>query len=1001
MRNRSKTILIILALALTSFAARAADATVAQLDAHFDTTVKPFLQTYCVTCHGKEKTEAGLNLVEYSSMAAAVKDGHRLAVLLDRLRAEDMPPSKAKLHPTTEDRRVAVDWFRSVIDYETRANAGDPGIVLARRLSNSEYDYTIRNLTGVDIKPTREFPVDPSNMAGFDNSGESLVMSPSLLKKYLEAARDVANHMYLKPDGFSFAPYPMLVETDRDKFCVMNIINFYHQQDINYTDYFQAAWRYKNRAALGKPKAKLADFADESKVSAKYLTTIWTTLEGAKEQVGPLAKLQTMWSALPKPDANQTDIARNGCELMRDYVVQLRKKVEVRFLNIMAGKVTASREPMEIWKNAQYAMHRRTFDPAQLQIDGTNQPAPNIVEPDTANQFGPGKTVLIVNTPGDPDLFVPADQRVKYETAFAKFCSVFPDMFYKEQRGRNYFDTSKDQGRYLSAGFHNVMGYFRDDQALYELVLDDQQQKQLDEMWQEMDFVAKTTERMYAQFATFGEARGNVGTNGVDDDAPAAQPEDKEITSEAKIKVVEKQYMAQAQGGSEVGVKAVKDYFENINSTLRTVEKARVDAEPSQLGQLLKFAERAYRRPLAKDEQDDLLAYYHSLRDKDGLSHEEAMRESIVSVLMAPDTTYRIDLVAAGNGIHPLTDYELASRLSYFLWSSLPDDELLARAAAGDLHKPKVIAAQAQRMLKDPRVRDLAIEFGGNWLDFRRFEEINTVDLTRFPDFTGDLKEAMFEEPVRFLTDVFQNNRSILDCLYANDTFVNPVLAKHYEMPALNVKSNDWVHIADASQYNRGGLLPMAAFLTKNAPGLRTSPVKRGNWVVKNVLGERIPPPPPVVPELPHDEAKMDLPLRDMLARHRADPNCAACHARFDSLGLVFEGFGPVGERREKDLAGHPVDASATFPGGSEGAGLVGLRQYIRDHRQNDFVQNFCGKLLAYSLDRSLIPSDDLMIQQMQKTLDANGNRFDSVIESIVTSPQFLNKRGREDLAEK
>jgi hypothetical protein len=297
MRNLSKTILIILALAATSLASRAADATVTKLDARFDTTVKPFLQTYCVTCHSGEKPAAGLNFTEYSSMSAAVKDEHRLAVVLDRLRAEDMPPSKAKLHPTTEDRKQAVDWFRSVIDYETSANAGDPGIVLARRLSNSEYDYTIRDLTGIDIKPTREFPVDPSNMAGFDNSGESLVMSPSLLKKYLEAARDVANHMYLKPDGFSFAPYSMLVETDRDKFCVMNIINFYHQQDINYADYFQAAWRFKNRAALGKPKAKVADFADESKVSAKYLTTIWTTLEGAKEQVGPLAKLQTMWAA--------------------------------------------------------------------------------------------------------------------------------------------------------------------------------------------------------------------------------------------------------------------------------------------------------------------------------------------------------------------------------------------------------------------------------------------------------------------------------------------------------------------------------------------------------------------------------------------------------------------------------------------------------------------------------------------------------------------------------
>jgi mono/diheme cytochrome c family protein len=999
---RPTPILIILALAATAFGARAADATATKLDGRFDATVKPFLQTYCVTCHGGEKTEAGLNLAGFSSMAAAVKDQRRLGTVLDRLQAEDMPPSKAKLHPTTDVRKQAVDWFRTVVDYEARLNAGDPGVVLARRLSNSEYDYTIRDLTGFDIKPTREFPADPSNIAGFDNSGESLVMSPSLLNKYLAAARDVASHMFLKPSGFSFAPYPMLVETDRDKFCVQQIINLYHQQDINYADYFQAAWRFKNRAVLGKPKAKLADFAADSKISAKYLSTIWTTLEGKKEDVGPLVKLQSMWAALPVPDANQTDVARTGCEQMRDYVVQLRKKVEARFLNINAGRVNGSREPMEIWKNVQYATHRRTFDPAQLQIDGTNQPAPSIVEPDTANQFGPGKTVLVVNKPGDPDLFVPADQRAKYEAAFAKFSSVFPDMFYKEQRGRNYFDASKDQGRYLSAGFHNVMGYFRDDQALYELILDNQQQKQLDEMWHEMDFVAKTTERMYGQFASFGEAVGNVantGTNDVDEN-PAALPEDKEITSEPKIKALEKKYLAMAQGGNPVGIKAVRDYFENINDTVRWVEKARVDAEPSQLQQLLKFAECAYRRPLTKDEQNDLVAYYHSLRDKDGLSHEEAMRESIVSVLMSPDMTYRIDLVAAGKGIQPLSDYDLASRLSYFLWSSMPDEELLARAAAGDLHKPKVIAAQAQRMLKDPRIRGLALEFGGNWLDFRHFEEINTVDLTKFPDFNNGLKEAMFEEPVRFLTDVFQNNRSILDCLYANDTFVNPVLAKNYGIPVTGIKSNDWVHVADAGQYDRGGILPMAVFLTKNAPGLRTSPVKRGNWVVKNVLGERIPPPPPVVPELPRDEAKMDLPLREMLARHRADPNCAACHARFDSMGLVFEGFGLVGERREKDLAGRAIDPSATFPGGMDGTGLAGLRQYIRDKRQDDFVNNFCGKLLAFALGRSLIFSDDMMIHEMCVKLD-KGYQFDTMIDSIVTSPQFLNKRGHDDLNER
>jgi len=176
---------------------------------------------------------------------------------------------------------------------------------------------------------------------------------------------------------------------------------------------------------------------------------------------------------------------------------------------------------------------------------------------------------------------------------------------------------------------------------------------------------------------------------------------------------------------------------------------------------------------------------------------------------------YRIDLVDAGKGIHPLSDYALASRLSYFLWSSMPDEALLAHAAAGDLHEPKVIAAQARRMLKDPRIRALAVEFGGNWLDFRRFEEIGTVDKERFPGFTSELRAAMFEEPIRFLLDVFRTSRPVLDILYANDTFVNPILARHYGMPTAGNRPDEWVRIEDANRYERGGLLPMAVFLTK------------------------------------------------------------------------------------------------------------------------------------------------------------------------------------------
>jgi hypothetical protein len=402
-----------------------------------------------------------------------------------------------------------------------------------------------------------------------------------------------------------------------------------------------------------------------------------------------------------------------------------------------------------------------------------------------------------------------------------------------------------------------------------------------------------------------------------------------------------------------------------------------------------------------------MLSWYRALREKDGLTHEEAIRDSIVSVLVSPKFCYRLDSRSAGGQsaaagtssgraaptARRLAPRELASRLSYFLWSSMPDEQLLSAAANGDLQKPEGIIEQARRMLKDDRAHALAVEFAGNWLDFRRFEEHNAVDRERFPSFNNDLREAMFEEPIRFIEDVIRSDRSVLDLLYGKHTFVNPVLARHYGMPAVAGPATKWVRIEDATPYGRGGLLPMSVFLTQNAPGLRTSPVKRGYWVVRRVLGETIPPPPANVPELPGDEAKLDLPLRDMLAKHRENASCAGCHARFDSFGLAFEGYGPVGERRSKDLAGRAVDTHAAFPGGGEGTGFEGVQSYIREHRQKDYVDNLSRKLLAYSLGRSLMLSDDPLVERMTSRLAANNYRFSSLIEEIVTSPQFLNKR--------
>jgi hypothetical protein len=323
----------------------------------------------------------------------------------------------------------------------------------------------------------------------------------------------------------------------------------------------------------------------------------------------------------------------------------------------------------------------------------------------------------------------------------------------------------------------------------------------------------------------------------------------------------------------------------------------------------------------------------------------------------------------------------------------MPDDELMAQAAAGHLHKPEVLLAQTRRMLKDERVRGLATEFGGNWLDFRRFEDHNAVDRERFPAFDNELRKAMFEEPVRFLGDVIRRDRSALDLLYASHTFVNPALARHYGMAAVKAKPDEWVRVDNAREFGRGGVLPMAVFLTQNAPGLRTSPVKRGYWVARRVLGEAIPPPPAAVPELPEDEAKLDLPLPAMLAKHRENAACASCHARFDSFGLAFEAYGPVGERRANDLAGRPVNTRAAFPGGSEGDGLDGLQAYLRAHREDDFLDNLSRKLLVYALGRSLMLSDELLIDRMRARLAKQDFRISALVETIVTSPQFLTKR--------
>jgi hypothetical protein len=985
------------------------------IERRFAEAVRPFVAKYCAACHTGSSAAAQFDFTQYASADAVVGNYIQWDRVAAKLNELAMPPKGAP-QPPRDARQTVITWIRDMRTIEAQRNAGDPGPVLARRLSNAEYNYTIRDLTGADIRPAREFPVDPANTAGFDNSGESLTMSPALAAKYLQAARTVADHMVLTPDGFDFATHPMLAETDRDRYAIGRILDFYKSQPTDYADYFQAAWRYKHRAALGKPRATLAQFAAEAKLSAKYLPMVWQILEEptepSKPEVGPVAQLQAMWRDLPPPGqkalpsadgaagaeapaaARDSDL-RARCVSMRNFAVRIRKYTSMQFASPVVSGLPAGSQPLLNWKLRNYNLNRRKFDPSALR--NATDPEPELPAipkyPGLHRDAAPRWAALMAHArAGAPELVVPAAERARYEASFARFASVFPDVFYVSERGRYFPDDSEDKGRFLSAGYHNAMGYWRDDVPLMELILDEKGQQRLNRLWDEFDFIARHTERTYDQFY-FNQA-GAVDGKGAESGRP--RPVDKAITDPAVIFGLRDDYVAKALSSRDndpIAPEAIRFHFERINNTLRSLERMHAEAEPKHLTRLLEFAARAYRRPLAPHEREDLLTFYKAIRERSGLTHEDAMRDMIVRVLMSPKFCYRVNVSDASAAPGPLAPYALASRLSYFLWASMPDAALMSSAESGKLKNPAELAAQARRMLKDPKTRGLALEFGGNWLDFRRFEDHNAVDRERFPAFDNDLRQAMFEEPVRFLADVIQSGRSLLDLLYANHTFVNAALARHYGVAAAPETQDDWVRVGNAREIGRGGVLPMAVFLTQNSPGLRTSPVKRGFWVVRRLLGEEIPPPPPTVPELPEDEAEVDLPLREVLAKHRENVACAGCHARFDSFGLVFENYGPVGERRATDLAGRPVDTQAVFPGGEQGNGFESVLNYIRKHRQQDFVRNLSRKLLAYALGRSLHLSDEPLLDRMQAASAADGYRLAPMVEAIVTSRQFLYKR--------
>ena len=488
--------------------------------------------------------------------------------------------------------------------------------------------------------------------------------------------------------------------------------------------------------------------------------------------------------------------------------------------------------------------------------------------------------------------------------------------------------------------------FHREDDHLRRLMLNDRQATELDRLWDELFYVAREPLKYQVAFEQIREFATQ--------DRPDL-------------------------------VKTWAPHVESINRRADTFRKRLIDTEPAHVKAVLDFANRAWRRPLTVSEKDRLRDLYLQLRDAE-ISHKESISLTIARVLTSPAFLYRRESSGPDKDPVRVNAYELGTRLSYFLWSSCPDHELLEAAKDGSLISDEELFNQTRRMLQDPKTNRLAEQFACQWFHVRDFNRNDDKNENIFPQFKT-LRSSMYGETLKFFEDMFRNNGSVLDIILADHTFVNGPLAEHYGIK--EIRGEEWKRVDGTHVKGRGGVLGMATILAVNSGASRTSPILRGNWIYETLLGERLPRPPANVPDLP-ERIPENLTARQLIEKHSSAKECSKCHERIDPYGFALEQFDAIGRIRKNQR-----DTSVTLFDGTRVNGIKGLREYLVNQRLDDFLEQFCRKLLGYALGREVQLSDMLLIEEMKDQLRDNEYRFNVVVEAVISSDQFRKIRGQ------
>ena len=991
--------------------------------------IKPILQKHCNDCHAGKKRKGGLNFDDYRSEKDVLVHLQKWFSVIDQVETGVMPPEDQEPRPTKDEVDQLISWVRGTIDNFDYDSVKDPGKPTLRRLNKAEYNNTIRDLTGVDLKPARYFSGDGVGGEGFDNNAEGMTMPPMMVEKYFEAARDISRHAVVSyTDGIAFSPdlSPTYAPRAYQVRAERKLTNFYNDfydrlPKYNPRTQFEPYLMPAMKLALANPEVSHKEIydramekelmpgvfyrwviafvnADKDIKSSRWNTHYghwvldpWLELMSRRESVTDeelqafhddfkakvkLAVDHTRYTNVPGLDVKTT--IKEGAETLYLSVGDMDDGNEFDRIVLHDPKVTLKDKSVVylgdlelVDKQGEGAIHRDKFPDDKEFVStasgkdkvkrGFYIEAPALLTfklPEGAKSFhakmGFEKTA---GDKGSVQTYASTE-----EIPFPKGKHTHSHFY----RGPGHFGV--EEAKKWWGVYSSLVGYGKGAGAkeMIDVSLSDEDRARLSSIKQEIEFAKRQPIKDF--FAFVEKKKFGKLLNKKEGELPALTD-----MQEGLRAAPEKLSEGDREQWNDLR-KAAEAFQSEMNIRIK-------DA-------LMAFAGRAFRRPVSKEDARIIEGVYDmSMAATDDF--QKASQLTIQGMLTHPQFLFRLEDEAPGSSASKVDDYALASRLSYFLWSSKPDATLLQLAKEGRLQDDKVVEKQVRRMLKDPKSISLAEEFASQWLEFRKILAEKTPDAKLFPSYTKELKEAMYQEAVLAFDDIVKQDKSVLEVIDSKTTFLNETLAKHYGIKGVE---GEKMRRVDLTTNQRGGFPTMASVLVATSWPERTSPVVRGKWLMDVLVGGKVPPPPEGIEVDLKKLNDKSLTKKQRLAVHSTDPNCAVCHDRIDPLGFTLENFDAIGRFRTKE-GELDVDAIGDLKGGPRVEGAAGLKNYLKSEKRDAFLHHMSQKLLGFALGRSLEYYDESVIREAVADLQANDHRFSTLAVAIAKSYPFRYRR--------